>query len=578
MPDFKVVSEYSPAGDQPQAIEKLAEGLENGLREQVLKGVTGSGKTYTMAKVIEKVNRPTLVLAHNKTLAAQLCEEFREFFPNNAVEYFVSYYDYYQPEAYIPHTDTYIEKDASTNEEIDRLRLSATCALLERRDVIVVSSVSCIYGLGEPDDFARMMISLRVGMTMDRDELLRRLVEDRYERNDVAFQRNMFRVRGDTVELYPAYYKDRAIRVEFFGDEIDRITEFHPVTGAALKALQHVAVYPASHYVTPKDKLERAAEEIERELARQKALFEEQGKLIEAQRIDQRTRYDVEMMRELGYCSGIENYSRIISQRPAGSPPMTLLDFFPDDFVLFVDESHVTLPQVRAMYNGDHARKQSLVEYGFRLPCAFDNRPLKFEEFEERFHQAVYVSATPGDFEKSHADQVVEQVIRETGATVELGGGIRSMQDVETVLALGVSRVIIGSAAVRDPEFVAEAVKKYGDKIVVGIDAKSETVRTDGWLGDSGENYIAFAERMESIGVRHIIFTDIDKDGMLAGPNFDQLAALRASVSCEIIASGGVSTLEDIAGLKKLGIDGAIAGKAVYTGTLDLAKAISEAK
>ena len=415
MPDFKVISEYSPAGDQPQAIEKLAQGLENGLREQVLKGVTGSGKTYTMAKVIEKVNRPTLVLAHNKTLAAQLCEEFREFFPHNAVEYFVSYYDYYQPEAYIPHTDTYIEKDASTNEEIDRLRLSATCALLERRDVIVVSSVSCIYGLGEPDDFARMMISLRVGMTMDRDELLRRLVEDRYERNDVAFQRNMFRVRGDTVELYPAYYKDRAIRVEFFGDEIERITEFHPVTGTALKSLQHVAVYPASHYVTPKDKLERAAEEIERELAQQKALFEEQGKLIEAQRIDQRTRYDVEMMRELGYCSGIENYSRIISQRPAGSPPMTLLDFFPDDFVLFVDESHVTLPQVRAMYNGDHARKQSLVEYGFRLPCAFDNRPLKFEEFEERFHQAVYVSATPGDFEKAHADQVVEQVIRPTG-------------------------------------------------------------------------------------------------------------------------------------------------------------------
>ena len=353
MPDFKVVSEYSPAGDQPQAIEKLAQGLENGLREQVLKGVTGSGKTYTMAKVIEKVNRPTLVLAHNKTLAAQLCEEFREFFPHNAVEYFVSYYDYYQPEAYIPHTDTYIEKDASTNEEIDRLRLSATCALLERRDVIVVSSVSCIYGLGEPDDFARMMISLRVGMTMDRDELLRRLVEDRYERNDVAFQRNMFRVRGDTVELYPAYYKDRAIRVEFFGDEIERITEFHPVTGTALKSLQHVAVYPASHYVTPKDKLERAAEEIERELAQQKALFEEQGKLIEAQRIDQRTRYDVEMMRELGYCSGIENYSRIISQRPAGSPPMTLLDFFPDDFVLFVDESHVTLPQVRAITDND---------------------------------------------------------------------------------------------------------------------------------------------------------------------------------------------------------------------------------
>ena len=415
MPDLKVVSEYRPAGDQPQAIDKLARGLENGLRQQVLKGVTGSGKTYTMAKVIERVNRPTLVLAHNKTLAAQLCEEFREFFPNNAVEYFVSYYDYYQPEAYIAHTDTYIEKDASTNEEIDRLRLSATCALLERRDVIVVSSVSCIYGLGEPDDFAHMMISLRTGMTMERDELLRRLVEDRYERNDIAFQRNMFRVRGDTVELYPAYYKDRAIRVEFFGDEIERITEFHPVTGAALKSLQHVAVYPASHYVTPKDKLERAAEEIERELAQQKALFEAQGKLIEAQRIDQRTRYDVEMMRELGYCSGIENYSRIISQRPAGSAPMTLLDFFPDDFVLFVDESHVTLPQVRAMYNGDHARKDSLVQYGFRLPCAYDNRPLKFEEFEQRIHQAIYVSATPGPYETERAGQIVEQVIRPTG-------------------------------------------------------------------------------------------------------------------------------------------------------------------
>ena len=415
MPDLKVVSEYQPAGDQPQAIDKLAQGLENGLRAQVLKGVTGSGKTYTMAKVIERVNRPTLVLAHNKTLAAQLCEEFREFFPNNAVEYFVSYYDYYQPEAYVPQTDTYIEKDASTNEEIDRLRLSATCALLERRDVIVVASVSCIYGLGEPDDFARMMISLRTGMTLERDELLRRLVEDRYERNDVAFQRNVFRVRGDTVELYPAYYKDRAIRVEFFGDEIERITEFHPVTGAALKQLTHVAVYPASHYVTPKDKLERAAQEIERELAERKKWFEDNGKLIEAQRIDQRTRYDVEMMRTLGYCSGIENYSRVISQRPVGSAPMTLLDFFPEDFVLFVDESHVTLPQVRAMYNGDHARKQSLVDYGFRLPCAFDNRPLKFEEFEERFSQAVFVSATPGDFEKQQADQIVEQVIRPTG-------------------------------------------------------------------------------------------------------------------------------------------------------------------
>ncbi|MBQ1459372.1 MAG: DEAD/DEAH box helicase family protein, partial [Oscillospiraceae bacterium] len=333
MPPFQVVSDYQPAGDQPQAIEKLAQGIENGLRDQVLLGVTGSGKTYTMAKVIEKIQRPTLVLAHNKTLAAQLCEEFREFFPHNAVEYFVSYYDYYQPEAYIPHTDTYIEKDASTNEEIDRLRLSATCSLLERRDVIVVSSVSCIYGLGEPDDFARMMISLRPGQTMERDELLRRLVEDRYERNDVAFQRNMFRVRGDTVELYPAYYKDRAVRVEFFGDEIDRITEFHPVTGQAIRTLNHIAVYPASHYVTPKDKMDAAMGEIRREMEEQVKFFQEHDKLIEAQRIRQRTEYDMEMMMELGYCSGIENYSRVIGQRPAGSPPMTLLDFFPDDFV-----------------------------------------------------------------------------------------------------------------------------------------------------------------------------------------------------------------------------------------------------
>ena len=415
MPKFEVVSEYQPSGDQPQAIDALAQGIENGLKEQVLLGVTGSGKTFTMAKIIEAVQRPTLVLAHNKTLAAQLCEEFREFFPNNAVEYFVSYYDYYQPEAYIAHTDTYIEKDASTNEEIDRLRLSATCALLERRDVIVVASVSCIYGLGEPDDFAKMMISLRPGQAYDRDELLRRLVEIRYERNDVAFGRNMFRVRGDTVELYPAYYKDKAIRVEFFGDEIDRITEFHPVTGVNNRTLQHIAIYPASHYVTPRDKMERAMVEIRRELEERVRFFEENNQLIEAQRIRQRTEYDMEMMTELGYCSGIENYSRVISERGVGSAPMTLLDFFPEDFVLFVDESHVTLPQVRAMYNGDHARKTSLVDYGFRLPCAFDNRPLKFEEFEERFSQAVYVSATPGDYEKARADQIVEQVIRPTG-------------------------------------------------------------------------------------------------------------------------------------------------------------------
>ena len=415
MPDFQVVSDYQPSGDQPQAIAKLAEGIENGLKEQVLLGVTGSGKTFTMAKVIEAVQRPTLVLAHNKTLAAQLCAEFKEFFPHNAVEYFVSYYDYYQPEAYIPHTDTYIAKDAATNEEIDRLRLSATCALLERRDVIVVSSVSCIYGLGEPDDFAKLVVSLRVGAEWDRDELLRRLVEIRYQRNDIAFERNMFRVRGDTVEIYPAYYKDKAIRVEFFGDEIDRISEFNPLTGSVNRVMNHIAIYPASHYVTTKDKMDKAIGQIRRELEEQVKFFTDNNQLVEAQRIRQRTEYDMEMMAELGYCSGIENYSRIISDRPAGSAPMTLLDFFPDDFLLFVDESHVTLPQVRAMYNGDHARKDSLVKYGFRLPCAYDNRPLKFEEFEERIGQAVFVSATPGPYERERADQVVEQVIRPTG-------------------------------------------------------------------------------------------------------------------------------------------------------------------
>ena len=415
MPKFEVVSEYKPAGDQPQAIAALAQGVDDGLREQVLLGVTGSGKTYTMAKVIEQIQRPTLVLAHNKTLAAQLCAEFKEFFPNNAVEYFVSYYDYYQPEAYIPHTDTYIEKDASTNDEIDRLRLSATCALLERRDVIVVASVSCIYGLGEPEDFAKMMISLRPGMTMERDDLLSRLVDIRYERNDVAFERNMFRVRGDTVEVYPAYWKDAAIRIEFFGDEIDRLSQINPLTGAVTKILSHVPIWPATHYVTPKEKMDAAIQEIYKELEERVAFFERENKLVEAQRIKQRTMYDIEMMQELGYCSGIENYSRILDGRPVGSAPHTLLDYFPEDFVLFIDESHVTLPQVRAMYNGDRARKESLVEYGFRLPCAFDNRPLKFEEFEERLNQVIYVSATPAEYERSRADQVVEQLIRPTG-------------------------------------------------------------------------------------------------------------------------------------------------------------------
>ncbi len=415
MPKFEVVSEYKPAGDQPQAIEALANGVELGLQEQTLLGVTGSGKTFTMAKTIEKLQRPTLVLAHNKTLAAQLCAEFKEFFPNNAVEYFVSYYDYYQPEAYIPHTDTFIEKDAATNDEIDRLRLSATCALLERRDVIVVSSVSCIYGLGEPEDFAKMMVSLRVGMEMERDVLLKRLVEIRYERNDIAFERNMFRVRGDTVEIYPAYWKDSAIRVEFFGDEIDRISEVNAVTGTPIRILNHVPIWPATHYVTPKEKMDAAIGEIYKELEERVSFFERENKLVEAQRLKQRVMYDIEMMQELSYCSGIENYSRVIEGRPAGTPPHTLLDYFPKDFLMFIDESHVTLPQVRAMYNGDHARKTTLVDYGFRLPCAYDNRPLKFDEFEQRVNQVIYVSATPGEYERTRSGQVVEQVIRPTG-------------------------------------------------------------------------------------------------------------------------------------------------------------------
>ncbi len=415
MPDFHVVSKYVPSGDQPEAIDTLARGLEQGIAEQTLLGVTGSGKTYTMAKVIERVQRPTLVLAHNKTLAAQLCSEFREFFPDNAVEYFVSYYDYYQPEAYIPTTDTYIEKDAATNEEIDRLRLSATASLLERRDVIVVASVSCIYGLGEPEDFEKMMVPIRVGLEIPRDEMIKRLIEIRYERNDIAFERNMIRVRGDTVEVWPAYYKDSAIRVEFFGDEIDRVSEINPVTGEVIRRLTNIPIFPASHYITPKEKLQRAVKEIRRECDERVAFFKSQDKYLEAQRIEQRTNFDIEMIQELGYCSGIENYSRIISGRAPGSAPMTLLDYFPKDFVLFVDESHVTLPQVRAMYRGDRARKEALVNYGFRLPSAFDNRPLKFEEFQQRIGQAVYVSATPGQYERERSGQIAEQIIRPTG-------------------------------------------------------------------------------------------------------------------------------------------------------------------
>ena len=415
MDTFKLRSDYKPTGDQPQAIETLTEGIRKGMREQVLLGVTGSGKTFTMANIIAKLNRPTLVLAHNKTLAAQLCSEFREFFPNNAVEYFISYYDYYQPEAYIAHTDTYIEKDSSINEEIERLRHSATSSLFERRDTIVVASVSCIYGLGDPIDYKNMVISLRMGMEKSREELMRKLVEIRYERNDIEFSRNCFRVRGDTVEIYPAYWSGRAIRVEFFGDEIDRISEINAVTGMPERVVGHVAIYPASHYVASKEKLGRAILEIEREMEERERWFKENDKLLEAQRIRQRTMYDIEMLQEIGFCSGIENYSRVISGRKAGTPPMTLLDYFPEDFLLFVDESHVTLPQVRAMYAGDRSRKESLVNYGFRLPSAFDNRPLTFDEFQSKIKQAVYVSATPADYERKQAEQFAEQLIRPTG-------------------------------------------------------------------------------------------------------------------------------------------------------------------
>ena len=413
--DFKLVSEYRPSGDQPQAIEGLVNGVNWGLREQILQGVTGSGKTFTMASVIEKLNRPTLVLAHNKTLAAQLCSEFREFFPNNAVEYFVSYYDYYQPEAYIAHTDTYIEKDASINDEIDRLRHSATAALGERRDVIVVSSVSCLYGLGDPIDYKSMVISLRVGNEYPLEDVCKKLAEIRYERNDIEFSRNKFRVRGDTLEIWPAYSAGKAFRVEFFGDEVDRISEINSVSGVVETYVDHVAIFPASHYVASKEKLQRAMHDIEIECDQQVELFKSQNKLLEAQRIAQRTAYDIEMLTEIGFCNGIENYSRVIQGRAPGTPPTTLLDYFPEDYLLFIDESHVTLPQCRAMYAGDRSRKDSLVNYGFRLPSAYDNRPLNFKEFDDKINQVIYVSATPGDYERTRAGQIVEQIIRPTG-------------------------------------------------------------------------------------------------------------------------------------------------------------------
>ncbi|WP_322175508.1 excinuclease ABC subunit UvrB [Acutalibacter caecimuris] len=469
--DFKLSSKFKPTGDQPEAIDRLVQGVNRGMKEQTLLGVTGSGKTFTMANVIERLNRPTLILAHNKTLAAQLCSEFREFFPENAVEYFVSYYDYYQPEAYIVQTDTYIEKDSAINDEIDKLRHSATCALSERRDVIIVASVSCIYSLGDPIDYRTMVISLRPGMEKNRDDLLRKLVELQYERNDVNFIRNKFRVRGDVVEIFPAESSERAVRVEFFGDEIERIREFIPLTGEVTGDLKHIGIYPASHYIVPGDKMKTALASIYDEMEKQAALFKEQGKLIEAQRIEQRTRHDIEMLSEIGFCKGIENYSRVLSGREPGSAPFTLLDYFPEDYLLFVDESHVTLPQVRGMYGGDHARKQMLVDYGFRLPSAYDNRPLDFDEFYSHINQAVFVSATPGDLELDKSTQVVEQVIRPTGlldplVTVKPTDG--QIDDLISEINLRVEkqeRVLVTTLTKKMAEDLTSYLENYGIRV-----------------------------------------------------------------------------------------------------------------
>ncbi len=468
---FKLVSDYKPTGDQPQAIDKLVDGIEKGYNEQTLLGVTGSGKTFTMANIIAKLNRPTLVLAHNKTLAGQLCAEFKEFFPENAVEYFVSYYDYYQPEAYIATTDTYIEKDSAINEEIDKLRHSATSALSERRDVIIVASVSCIYSLGDPIDYKSMVISLRTGMEKSRDELISKLVEIQYERNDINFIRNKFRVRGDIVEIFPVYSNDTAIRVEFFGDEIDRICEINALTGAVKNVVSHVAIYPASHYVVSPEKMEEALEKINNEMEFQVAEFEKQGKLIEAQRIRQRTEYDMEMLRETGFCKGIENYSAIMSGRKPGEPPFTLLDYFPDDYVLFVDESHVTLPQVRGMFGGDRSRKDNLINFGFRLPSAYDNRPLTFDEFYEKTRQKIFVSATPGPFEAEKSVQVAEQVIRPTGLLdpeISVRGTEGQIDDLISEINIRIEkkeRVLVTTLTKKMAENLTDYLSQHGIKV-----------------------------------------------------------------------------------------------------------------
>ena len=528
--DFKLHAPYKPTGDQPEAIAALTEGLKLGIDEQVLLGVTGSGKTFTMANVIANLNRPTLVLAHNKTLAAQLCSEFREFFPENAVEYFISYYDYYQPEAYIAHTDTYIEKDSSINEEIERLRHSATSSLFERRDVIVVASVSCIYGLGDPIDYKNMVISLRTGMQYPQEELMKKLIEIRYERNDVEFTRNHFRVRGDTVEIYPAYWAGRAIRVEFFGDEVDRISEINAVTGIPERVVSHVAIYPASHYVTTPEKMQKALTEIREEMEEREAWFTANGRLLEAQRIRQRTEYDMEMMQEIGFCTGIENYSRIISGRAPGSPPMTLMDYFPEDFLMFVDESHVTLPQVRAMYNGDRSRKTSLVDYGFRLPSAFDNRPLTFPEFQDKINQVVYVSATPAPFETERAGQIVEQVIRPTGLLdpeVEVrpieGQVDDLMEEIAKVTAKN-ERVLVTTLTKRMAEDLTAFLQKNGVRVRymhsdIGAMERMEIIRDlrmakfDVLVGIN-----LLREGLDLPEVSLVAILDADKEGFLRSP------------------------------------------------------------
>ena len=528
MPDkFILHSKYKPTGDQPEAIEKLTEGLKNGLTEQVLLGVTGSGKTFTMANIIANVNKPTLVLAHNKTLAAQLCSEFREFFPENAVEYFVSYYDYYQPEAYIPGSDTYIEKDSAINDEIDKLRHSATCSLSERNDVIIVASVSCIYSLGNPIDYRNMVISIRPGMKKDRDQFLRKLVELQYERNDVNFVRNKFRVRGDVVEIFPAYYNDKAIRVEFFGDEIDRISEINVITGEIKTDLGHIGIYPASHYIIPPDKMKEALNQLEIEMNERIDYFNSNGKLIEAQRIKQRTEYDIEMLKEIGTCKGIENYSRVLAGRPKGATPFTLLDYFSDDFLLFVDESHVTLPQVRGMFGGDKARKTSLVDYGFRLPSAFDNRPLNFDEFYSKIDKAVFVSATPGEFEKDKSQQIVEQVIRPTGLvdpkiTVKPTEG--QIDDIISQINIRINakqRVLITTLTKKMAEDLTTYLESYGIKVRYmhhDIDTieRMEIIR-DLRLGEFdvlvGINLLR--EGLDIPEVSLVVILDADKEGFL---------------------------------------------------------------